>query len=716
MWDDTAAAKSFRKSFLPADDKIVSVAIAEGLVRKIAVAANDVWHVINARDFCVRTSSVIPIKQCLTAIPAAQKREVAALAANTTFGIASMDKGHAQVQTFHQISVQGDGQSIEAQLVARPILQHVPGGLWAEGNSQDINAKLLIENAIVGFEIGPATPSVSSHTQPIKRDLLEFTSTPVDKAYVDSAITTFTATVPDPGDDPAANTALWDRIQGEIHRNATRDAMLTALGFASTDLDIGERFSADAVLCTELRVTEPVTLSIESIAMATPIDIIEFASFHQPTLADGEYILDVRQHVKIDGAYGWGSDTDPWTAAPSTRLRFAVAGPRFSLDPGLIQSQFPPPKSVGEYYGVIPHIILNRTTLPWERTIDRTIDDKTSPTPWLALLLFDHVNDDGGAPTQTTLTVQDLVNTYGQSGTPPGTPEFVKVLPRESKSNAQPGELKLEVGQHVNDRMTVIDVRKQLLAQIVPSLAEIELMSHVRLGQDAADPTQTAEYPVILCNRLPAPGTGAASPVGSQSTVHLVSLEARKGLLDELAAKPQDNTLVRLISLASWSFSTLQRNKTFTSWLLRRLVPRRTANQLQARGAVTHLRRRRHPHPAFAGQPGPERRALPRPGIRPHQAPDAPGQPSRVLVSQSPPARPKSECSDHAARSHLRRARPLLQRRRHARHHLCGRVGARATARAPEHESVARALQLETSRRPAAAPGHGPGQLPAVLA
>lgn len=302
--------------------------------------------------------------------------------------------------------------------------------------------------------------------------------------------------------------------------------------------------------------------------MSLPTDTIEFVAFDQPKLPDGEYTLDVRQQVQIDGKYGWGNGHDQWQGAPSTQLKFSVAGPRFSLDPSLIQSQFPPPKSVGEYYGVLPHIILTRTTLPWERTIDNSAPSKSAqPTPWMALLLFDHVGD-GGAPQVTSLTVQDLLTIYGQSGTPAGKPEFVAIVPRETKGEARPGTLKLEVGQHVNDRLTVIDVPKLLLWQTLPSLDEIRFLSHLRMGQDSVDPTKDAEYPVILCNRLPAPGTSTAGTVvGTQSTVHLVSLEARQPLLEELKTKPQDSNLVRLVSLARWSFSTLQRNKTFSTWL-----------------------------------------------------------------------------------------------------------------------------------------------------
>jgi hypothetical protein len=262
-WDDKDdASKSFRKSFLPPDDKIVSVAIGAGLVRKVDIGKegqggggltasgdekrSDVWYVINASDFCVRTSSVIPIKECVTTIPGPGKKTLrSGFAGNTDFGIASMGKDRDKVKTSHRITVKRDGPA-ESQFVAHPIHSHVPGGLWAENNSADINAELLIERAVVGFKIVPAKTSVSGHTQPIKRDCLTYTTHDLSNAYADHAIATFTATGSNPGDDPAANRALWDSIQGEIHSNTTRDAMLAAMGFADADFDIGEPFSTDA--------------------------------------------------------------------------------------------------------------------------------------------------------------------------------------------------------------------------------------------------------------------------------------------------------------------------------------------------------------------------------------------------------------------------------------------------------------------------------------
>lgn len=292
---------------------------------------------------------------------------------------------------------------------------------------------------------------------------------------------------------------------------------------------------------------------------------LTFVDYEKPPLEDGDYVLTVQQQVQIDGAYGWGTDPDHrWAGAPTATLNVSVAGPRFALDPGDVDSQFPPPGSLGEYDNVLPHVVLTRTTIAWERSIDATVSSTTAEAPpWLALLLFD-ATADGGAPTVTNLTVQDLMTAYATSATPSGQPEFCRVLPRGTTTGIGAGDLVLETGQHPGDRLTVIDVPRQLLWQILPSETDLPLMAHVRRGQSAADPTLSADYPVVFGNRLPSPGT---SSVGSQSTVHLVSLESRKPLLDALATatEPTDDGLVRLVSLASWSFSTMQESQTFAT-------------------------------------------------------------------------------------------------------------------------------------------------------
>ena len=240
-WDNEDPSKSFKQSFLPKDDKIVSVAISEGLVRKVDVASKqadsnteDIRYVINAKDFRVRTSSVIPIKNINSDIKSGQD-----LAGNKSFGIAPMAKGANAVDTFHQIKITRNNLSADSSFSVSPIKSNVPGGLWAEENTQDVNAPGLIENAVVGFEIVPATSSVPGHTKSIPRGKLAYTTHPVPNAYKDVAIRTFSA-------DPVVDNNLWTRIQKEIHMNTTRDQMLADLGFAKADFDIGEPFTTDA--------------------------------------------------------------------------------------------------------------------------------------------------------------------------------------------------------------------------------------------------------------------------------------------------------------------------------------------------------------------------------------------------------------------------------------------------------------------------------------
>lgn len=229
----------FRKSFLPADDKIVSVAINEGLVRKIAPNNDaDYWYVINPKDFRLRTNSVIPIKSLTTTI----NSEVASAPINKDFGIAPM--GKHDVDTSHHIKVTRNNQPADTGFKLSPIQASVPGGLWAHENSMDVNAHSLIDNVIVGYEIVAAKPPTPGQTAAINRELLSYTTHDMSNAYSDASIQGFTGTVP--GDDPAENNKIWTQIQTEIHTNPTRDQMLTAMGFAKTDLDIGEAFTTDA--------------------------------------------------------------------------------------------------------------------------------------------------------------------------------------------------------------------------------------------------------------------------------------------------------------------------------------------------------------------------------------------------------------------------------------------------------------------------------------
>lgn len=253
---------------------------------------------------------------------------------------------------------------------------------------------------------------------------------------------------------------------------------------------------------------------------------IEFIQYHRPALETGEYTITVSQKLVLQGG-------QPLDTTFSVQKHFSVYGERFALQPQDIQAVFPPDGSLGEHSNVLPHIAFRRSTLPWERQGDAN----QQGTPWLALLLF----DDQEKPASEIVQLSNLVN-----------PDW--------QTNAESGRfpaLQLQTGQKADDKVTVIDIPKQLLQTVLPSLEALALLTHVRVRRNA-DGSQS-EQAVILGNRLPARG--------GLSTVHLVSLEQRfvDGSFDYQGAGEQD--LIRLVSLHSWSFACVDEKQSFKGLL-----------------------------------------------------------------------------------------------------------------------------------------------------
>src|SRR6185503_5866003 len=225
--------------------------------------------------------------------------------------------------------------------------------------------------------------------------------------------------------------------------------------------------------------------------MSTEVDKktawVKFENYHQPTLADGDYKIEVTQAVAIDGIT---EDIGPF---PASR-HFTVAGERFDLKPPDIDAVFPPDGNLGDHYNVLPHIVLNRSTLPWERTVNS--DPGSTGIPWLALLVF----DEDEKPELQKLTVSELTGPR-----PLGAPKFPHINP--------------ESWQQPDDALTVINVPYLVLSRIMPSAEELKVLTHVRFGTNAAGELTGEEQAIIISNRLP--------QQSKTSTAHLVSLEQR---------------------------------------------------------------------------------------------------------------------------------------------------------------------------------------------
>lgn len=242
-------------------------------------------------------------------------------------------------------------------------------------------------------------------------------------------------------------------------------------------------------------------------------DRMGFTDYRVPALEPGDYQVTVTQTL--------GAADQAYTA---TRT-FSVAGERFALPPELVGAVFPPEGSLGDHSHVLPHMVLTRSSLPWERSPEPAgAAPGDSPLPWLALLLF--AAEEQPEPQVVTLSEAGAQGAYFRAPDAPPAPG--------------------------DPRVTVVDVPRALLAELLPTRVELPLLTHVR-GGDGEDAPDGA---VVACKRLP--------PAGTSSTVHLVSLEGRLAPGGEFDLGPGGaDSLVRLVSLASWRFACLDEAETF---------------------------------------------------------------------------------------------------------------------------------------------------------
>jgi hypothetical protein len=280
---------------------------------------------------------------------------------------------------------------------------------------------------------------------------------------------------------------------------------------------------------------------------------IEFIEFHRPGLEDGDYEIVITQDLRTTD----GSKVPPTSF--KAKKTFTVAGERFALNPADIHGVFPPEGSLGEHSNCLAHIILNRSTLPWEREAEEGKKD----APWLALLLF----DDEEKPRSRILTLKQL---------------------QDQAENAKPGEGKfprftVETAQHLEDLLTVIDVRQSLLKSIMPEWEELKLLAHVRAGKDAEEDPTGEELAVVIGNRLP--------QKGKSSTVHLVSIENRFEGGEFNYQKAGKDDLIGLVSLKSWRFACEDEQKSFK----RLLENLNSTEPVDQRGALRLSVDRLHP-------------------------------------------------------------------------------------------------------------------------
>ena len=313
------------------------------------------------------------------------------------------------------------------------------------------------------------------------------------------------------------------------------------------------------------------------------LDLIQFADFHRVSLNVGNYTLDVTQSI----------NGESWTPAHSTQ--FSVLAERYQLAQNAIRAVFPPSGSQGDYWHTLPHLVLERSTLPWERTAYQTPVSPRTDIPWLALIVL-HTDN----PEEANIQVN--IEAKARADLKEGETEQAKVI--KVPIDLIPTAEDLNQLTHIRRRLafikkyeTLADAKTELLNSLEqPEIHEIkdadalkalpgsnsnnpkEKVSQAWLVEDLASKekyeilqygtNETAlivkvfhvahEASTVLAKRLPKPNT--------RNIVHLVSLESVYDT-DKNLVGVSDNK-VALVSLHQWEFYCEAEQKTFKQLLL----------------------------------------------------------------------------------------------------------------------------------------------------
>jgi len=251
--------------------------------------------------------------------------------------------------------------------------------------------------------------------------------------------------------------------------------------------------------------------------------MIQFYDSYTPSLEDGDYVVDIKHTL--------GVTTDVFTATQS----FTVRGPQLTLPADDVCSVFPPAGSSGTYGLDLPHVVLSKKVLPWERQLENV---KGNGVPWLALLCF----------REDELLLSDDRDTRGFTVTAGSL--------QTADGDIKPA-LTIESDIDLSSMCQVIKVSGDVLQQVLPLLTEIKYLAHTRQvdpdGSEDLGLKDPGWFSVVMSNRFPVLD---GSTEGVKNIVHLVSLEGFENIVNDPTLIQQDGTY-QLVSLYAWSFTCI---------------------------------------------------------------------------------------------------------------------------------------------------------------
>jgi hypothetical protein len=281
---------------------------------------------------------------------------------------------------------------------------------------------------------------------------------------------------------------------------------------------------------------------------------ITFYSYWLPPLAPGKYSVSVKPTLKASGK--------EIPSSPVTET-FHIGGPRYALTGSEIYSCYPATGQIGQFDGTLPHIVFDRCTLPWERTIDST--DPTikpanhEPYPWLALILL----TDADFSNETAVEKQRV---------PPIAPRRLGDVLKPEKNVIGPNLKEDPYDDPDTDPCQTIDLPASVFRTVMPRMADLPYLAHVREiktdNKETWSLLKEGRFSVVVCNRFPESQATAAGEKdwGIVNTVCLVSLEGWSEYLNDPRSSDAEQTY-RLVVLGSWRF-TCQGRSDFKSQML----------------------------------------------------------------------------------------------------------------------------------------------------
>ena len=330
-------------------------------------------------------------------------------------------------------------------------------------------------------------------------------------------------------------------------------------------------------------------------------ELVTFIQHDVPGLQAGEFKLTISQRIN-------DKDGKPISDKDETNsYTFAVLADRFRLkNPSeVLYTVFPEDNGRGEYSTVLPHVVFTKSTFPWARTPARPqppVEPGVGPAPlppdapteahvptwltslpagaateadvptWLAVLLFD-ADDVAAYP---ALSMTPVMGTIGDLY-PPSLYQDSTLGDNYSYFYEAKDTKGLDIGDKLTDPIQTVDVPLELFWKIAPTIADLELLAHVRKVSllnkptiagvsDVGEPVGT--FSIVFGNRLP--------QTGMKTFACLVSLEGLQPFLptDENGGPPAGHTFntakfLRLAVLTSWTFYSTGQSATFVEQLLR---------------------------------------------------------------------------------------------------------------------------------------------------